>query len=163
MKAPIRVSLKTVVIGSQTLSLYLDAAKKPTIGYKERSFNSLDALVEAFPQLIENLATSAELANFLMRGLAFHLIQDIETFKRSYRAQLDADLNENEEDNPLLVDYGNFDLSGLHPPRINDGRLVFFVQEGHTRLPYQVSVPFPYTSPQPSIYALLPYGKGSET
>lgn len=159
MKAPIRVSLKTVLIGTQTLSLYFDASQTPTVGYKEKSFRTLYALIDAFPQLAENFSKSAELANFLMRGMDFQLIEDIEAFKLSYHEQLASNLNEN-DDKPHLADYGHFDLSSLHPPRLNNGQLVFFVKGGHTHLPYQVSVSFPMpTSSQPSAYSLLPFRK----
>ncbi len=133
---------------------------KPVIWIDNHLFTGLKPLVDAHPKLKEphNVMALAKVVNFLSRCFEFKVVSDIEEFRQIYALRIQEE-HERPDDVPTnLSAYGNFDLSVLHAPKIEQQTLRFFVENDYNHLPYQVSLEFPPGADDPSIhYTLLPY------
>ncbi len=110
------------------------------------AYTSLCALIWALPILsdADQLASLAKVSTFFSRGLEFLYIADIAAFQEDYRHRMEAD-----QFDFMPVSFGGekggiFDVSVMHPPRILEKCLVFFVESDHTHSPYKVTFSLPF-------------------
>jgi hypothetical protein len=155
-------ALFNICIGDISFHLAFDAQRQPFVEANGISYTSLSRLYQDFPFLFNEpfLEQTAQLTTFLLKGLEFRYIEKIELFKSNYKQQIEREQKEINWSEPRLSDYGIFDVSKIHPPLIKNGKWSFFVQEGHTQLPYKVTISLPPPPKNGKIaYELLPLSK----
>jgi hypothetical protein len=155
-----RASIHMIPIETLEFNFFFNQENKPTIEVKERIYTSPAPLFRDFPILSNPHYPEkiAQLINFLLKGLEFHYIENIEQFKEDYYQQIESEQITLNDQPAHLSDYGVYDLSDMHAPTIQNGTLTFFVKHDYTHLPYKVSVPFPILTDQiRASYELLPY------
>jgi hypothetical protein len=146
-------------LDSTELFFLFDQAHQPAIEINGFQYTSLNHLLQILPQLIHprHLEKLAQIANFLAKGLEFEYIEDIELFKQNYWQQIEAEQLNLHHETPALKDYGIFDLSVMHPPRLMDHKLIFFVKHDYLSIPYQTSLCYPISKELLHMsYELLP-------
>jgi hypothetical protein len=157
MSSPI--TIKEISVGPYTLCLFtLD--QTPWVECEGNFFNHIWLLVQQQPFLSDPayLKLFSEVSNFLWKGLQFQFIDQIADYQKFYREQVEL-----EKKCPgdvflyRLTDYKIFDVSIMHEPLLEMGRLSYFVYDTSTALPYRVACPFPYTSISTLVhYQILP-------
>lgn len=155
-----KASIYMIPIEQLELNFFFDQDHKPAINVEGQTYNSLVALFQSFPILSNPRYREkvAQIVNFLLKGLEFHYIENIEKFKEEYQQQIEYEQLSLEDRLVRLSDYGIYDLSSMHAPAVINGQLIFFVKHDYTQLPYKVSVGFPITSDYPNArYELLPF------
>lgn len=158
----LKASIRLLTIDDLEFHFYFNQEHKPAIFANNCSYHHLPELFHDFPLLMlpNNIAKAAEMINFLMTGLEFQFIENIEDFKIDYLQRLDSESSYDKPD-VNIADYGAFDISGMHAPLIERNQLTFFVRKDHDHLPYKVSLAFPVASKQPHVkYELLPIMNG---
>ena len=141
------------------LRFFFDQYQQPTVEIQERHYHSFPDLFHDLPLLSTTpyLDKAAQVINFLVKGLEFQYIDDISLFQTNYRRIIEDESFESPYEHTRLSDYGIYDVSGMHPPKIVEGQLVFFVRHDYTALPYRVSLPYPIAANDKSVYyELLP-------
>lgn len=126
----------------------------------QQTFAHFYDLLLANPNLAkpENLIAYAKTISFECKGLGFRYIEDVTAFQKAYTERL---AYESSFSGPLpqrLSNYGIYDVSKMHAPKIVDGRLLCFFEDVYSGLPYQLSVPHPMKNKQMDAkYTLLPF------
>lgn len=152
----------TVHLNSIEFKFLFNAHHHPVIEVKGQPYTSLMDLFRDFPILTHpsHREKSAQMINFLIKGLDFQYIHNIENFKEAYQKQVEVEQESLMNPSFNLTQYGRFDVSVMHPPKLEKGKLIFFVKNEHDQLPYQVSLPFPVHSDKFYIhYQLLPFAQ----
>lgn len=134
----------------------------PVIQFQEKRFTDLSALSEASPALmqVQNLSLYCRIANFLCNGISFMFIEDIQAYQKGYGQRRSYEKRRTEGLESSAADFGPFEVSGMHTPRIEGGNLVFYVEDAYYGIPYRVTSPFPVSKERGNpTYSLLPYGE----
>lgn len=158
------LSVQSVKFGKRLLELQVnpDNEGAPVISIHSKEYKSLSDLLQDLPELFEkqNIKVLALLANFLFQGNKFQFIDDIAAFQQHYQNQIELESRSFEPKLRRLSDYGLFDTSGMHDPKIVDNNLIFYVKDAYTNLPYRVTCRFPITAKIPDVkYETLPYAE----
>jgi hypothetical protein len=100
---------------------------------EEHCFSSVQEFTSKFPQAtqIQNLEKLAIVSNFLVKGKKYSYIKEIAIFQRDYCEKV---RNKSTE----VVD-----ISQMKKPTIENGKLIFYVEEEETERPYRVSLSYP--------------------
>lgn len=154
------IHITNILFKEKTFELILNAHKNPIIKCGSDYFKNMEELITAFPDLAkpENLYTLAEACNFMFKGLEFSPINDVEEFKSEYMHQIKFEQTQLELMGPRLSDYGIYDVSVMHQPRLLHSQFIFFVMNAYNRLPFRVICALPLSRDYPSVrYELLPY------
>jgi hypothetical protein len=154
-----KISIQMISLGPHELFFLFDYQHQPVLEVKGVQYHSLEAILKKFPELqqTKHLDKLAQIANFLAKGLEFQYIEDITLFKATYYQEVELEQSSLLYEGSALKDYGIFDLSVMHPPRLKDQRLVFFVKHDYLGIPYQVSLFYPIRKEHPEmLYELLP-------
>lgn len=143
----------------QSLQFLLDEAHSPMIQYESRYYHSFNELINTFPHpLTDDLKLFAEMANFMFKGDEFSVIDDIEAFKKAYHTQIQREKTRFIVAEQRLSEYGIFDLSSLHSPRLEAQQFIFFVKNDFNQLPYKVTCTLSSHEQTSHVhYTLLPY------
>ncbi|MFI0434941.1 MAG: hypothetical protein ACH350_04330 [Parachlamydiaceae bacterium] len=154
-----KISIQMISLAPHELFFLFDHEDQPVIEANQVQYRSLGRLLQMFPQLnfSKHLDKLAQIANFLARGLEFQYIEDIESFRLFYYQQMEAEESALLYEGTHLKDYGIFDLSVIHPPRMKEGKLIFFVKHDYLNIPYQTILHYPIGYGGPNmVYELLP-------
>lgn len=145
-----KISIRMLSLGPLELNFLFDRYHQPAIDIEGKIYTSLGGLCRHIPQFseIEHLEKLAQVANFLVKGLEFHYIEDIELFKEDYAQQLEAGQLQMLNEEPRF-NQGLYDLSEMHPPRIVNQHLIFFVKQEDPTIPYRVSLDYPVCTDEP--------------
>lgn len=157
-----KISIQMISIGSTELFFLFDHHHHPIIEANGISYSSLKTLLQSHPQIRQNqyLEKLAQIANFLVKGIEFQYIENIELFKENYYQKIDSEQASFLDDGLALKDYGIFDLSSMHAPLLKDKSLIFFVKHDYLGVPYRVTLFFPIENDLPKMtYELLPIKK----
>jgi hypothetical protein len=147
-----KVSIRMLSLGPLELNFLFDRYHQPAIDIEGKIYTSLGSLCRHIPQFsdIHYLEKLAQVANFLVKGLEFHYIEDIELFKEDYAQQLEAEELKMLNEEPRF-NQGLYDLSGMHPPRVVNQQLIFFVKQEDPVVPYRVSLEYPVCAEMPVV------------
>jgi hypothetical protein len=147
-----KISIRMLTLGSLELNFLFDRYHQPAIDVEGTIYTSLGSLCRHIPQFSEDqhLEKLAQVANFLVKGLEFDYIEDIELFKEDYAQQLEAEQLQMLNEEPHF-NQGVYDLSEMHPPRVVNHRLVFFVKQEDPMIPYRVSLDYPVCTEMPIV------------
>lgn len=154
-----RASIHMIPIGSLEIKFFFDQDDRPVLEIENRNYTSLFRLFEDFPHLSNPVHKEkvSQLITFLLTGLEFQWIENIEKFREDYEERIESDLISLGDGLSKLSDYGVYDLSVMHPPTVSKGKFIFFVKD-ENQIPYKVSLPFPVKTEDPQAsYELLPY------
>lgn len=151
-----KISIQMLTLGSLEF-FFLFHHHQPVIEVQAIQYTSLEDLIQKYPQLIhpKNLDIMAQIANFLVKGLEFQYIDDIESFKENYYQQIETEQMSLLDEETQLKDYGIFDLSEMHPPLLKENQLVFFVKHDYLGIPYRVTLAYPIKNDASIYYELL--------
>ena len=155
-----RTSIHMISIQNSELHFFFDEDNRPAIDAHGKVFSSLfDLLKEvpdlAFPRYLDKIA---QIINFFNKGLEFQYIDNIENFKEDYLLRIEAEQLQWDGRQPRLSDFGIFNVETIHPPLIIKDKLVFFVKNDYTSIPYRVSIQFPFIDESIlAHYELLPH------
>jgi hypothetical protein len=144
----------------KSFALILDAHQTPMLKYKNDVYQNMSELLRDFPDLIvpENAFLLAKLCNFMSKGLEFKVIEDIEEYKKKYRACIEYEQTHTVINSHRLVDFGVFDVSIINVPHLTPHQFIFFVCHEYNYLPFRVTYALPPSREYPSVrYELLPY------
>jgi hypothetical protein len=142
------------------LYFFFDQDHQPAININGAKYTSLYFLYQDFPSLATSLQVEkiAQITNFLVKGLEFQFIENIIQFKEEYTQVLEAGQIDLLHNVPCMHDYGIYDVSLMHKPKIVADELIFFVKHGYTQLPYKVSLNHPLIKKKFTVqYELLPF------
>ncbi|WP_068468254.1 hypothetical protein [Candidatus Protochlamydia phocaeensis] len=154
-----KTCIQVLHLDQATLYFFFDQDHLPAIQIEGVKYTSLYQLCRDFPHLLapKQIEKMAKIANFLIKGLEFQYIENINAFKEDYFQRLEAGQTALLQNMPCLNDYGIYDVSIMHHPKIHNGKLIFFVKQDYTHLPYKASLDFPLKDENFSIhYELLP-------
>lgn len=152
-----KISIQMLTLGSLEF-YFLFNHHQPIVEVQSIQYSSLEHLIQKCPQLIhpQNIDKLAQIANFMVKGLEFQYIENIEAFRENYYQQIEIEQLTLLYEGTKLKDYGIFDLSDMHPPRLNGNQLIFFVRHDYLGIPYRVTLFFPITNDTPQLsYELL--------
>lgn len=142
-----KTTVSTEEIQKQQFTLAFDDSDQPVIEFQGREYSSLTDLVAATPLLSDAkfLPQYTHIANFLLTGIGFMVIDDPVAFRRRYEKNAGK----------LTPEYGVYDISSIREPYIENGKLIFFAENNASGVPYKVTSPFPMDGSECS-YDLLP-------
>ncbi|MFI5343173.1 MAG: hypothetical protein ACHQUC_03020 [Chlamydiales bacterium] len=132
----------------------------PIAIHDEQTFTFLWELIEKIPPLSDALYLSefAFLSNFFWKAGQFQYIECIESYQKYYLERVEL-----ERSQPVdlfeyrLTDYKIFDVSVMHPPKVENRQLIYFTCNVTNGLPYRVVCPFPYHLESTHVhYQILP-------
>ncbi|CUI17232.1 conserved hypothetical protein [Candidatus Protochlamydia naegleriophila] len=155
-----KASIQLLHIGETRICFFFNQNDLPAIDIEGTTYTSLLEVLLHFPQFAvpQQADKIAQLSNFLMRGLEFHFIENILKFQEDYAQRIDAGQFEVLQNIPCQNDYGTYDVSIMHPPRLNAHELIFFVWHDYTKIPYRASLSYPICDQNFIMkYELLPY------
>ena len=157
-----KIAIQRLKTGNKDCAFYFDDANNPVINIEgiEYTDDTIYEMLESYSSLMKaaNLTKAAKMINFLIKGVSFQLIEDIEIFKQKYLDKVEMESGEIPGLAARLNDYGRFDVSRLHSSKLVEGQLLFYVKEDATQLPYQVAFTYPFVEELPkAYYNLLPY------
>lgn len=145
----------TIKMGEDKFDCKIDSQGKKMIGLKDQNFSSLVALIDAHPGFAQDchLGKLAMISNFMMAGLDYDCIDDVDEFKKEYE-----ELQQDRIENPFnaFTFYEMYNLSSMQIPSIQEGKFVFYVKDKNN-VPYCVTSQYPFGDPLSSSYELLPY------
>lgn len=154
-----KIFIQMISLGPHELFFLFDHQHQPIIEAESIQYHALGHLLKSFPQLQEqdHLDKFAQIANFLAKGLEFQYIENIDFFKAAYYQQVELEQSSLLYEGSSIKDYGIFDLSFMHPPRLEDHKLIFFVSHDYLGIPYEVNLLYPMGKDTPELlYELLP-------
>lgn len=158
-------SIGKIRIEEQELNFQFEE-DKPIITYNGKIYYSPQTLLQELLVSESHLDKIAQAINFFLNGLNFHFIEDIPKYQKEYQSRMDLEGMVLEGIAPTITHTGAFDVKSMHPPKIIDNHLVFFVINDYTEAPYKVSVPVRLEhmhaymhAVETSCYELLPYAK----
>lgn len=128
--------------------------KSPQVIVDGKVYNELMKAVNDISELSDKKYAYefALIANFILTGLNFEVIEDVDRFRANYKRLLQSD----EE----LAKYGEFDTREIALPRVEGNHIIFFVEERMTALPFKVEGSFPFRDKSGAYsYTKLPYMK----
>lgn len=155
--------IKEITLDHHTLRLLMEG-ETPVVEREGEFFHHIWHLSLQFPPLSDpaSIVPFAEISNFLWKGLQFQFLDQVEDYQRFYIEQIEL-----EQKCPTdifqyrFTDFKIFDVSVMHPPRLEDGELFYFVYNTTNGLPYRVVCPFPYTVSSTVVhYQILPLRSG---
>lgn len=156
-------AIKEISVGPYTLRLFMQD-QTPLVECEGQFYNHVWLLSQQLSCFSDPtyLKEFAEISNFLWKGLLFQFIDQIADYQRFYIEQVELEKKCPSDLFPYrLTDYKIFDVSVMHPPRLEEGNLFYFVYHTTTALPYRVVSPFPYTSTSTLVhYQILPLHPG---
>lgn len=155
-----KASIQLLYIDETRIHFFFDQSHRPAIDIEGTTYTSLYDVLRQFPQFAvpQQADKMAQLSNFLMRGLEFHFIENILKFQEDYVQGVEAGQFELLQNSPSQNDYGIYDISGMHPPRLTMHALIFFVWHDYTKVPYRASLDYPIHDQHFIMkYELLPY------
>ncbi|MDR0647042.1 MAG: hypothetical protein LBF43_01225 [Puniceicoccales bacterium] len=148
---------------AETISCVCDEENnKYWVQYHEKLYDNFSALLKQAQSLLkpENLPIYCQVINFIHTGIDFSWIQDIEAYRSSYADWMKTVGTEHVHP---CANFGPFDLSEIQPPHISGDKLIFYMQDNYTKVPYRVESQYPLRDPKGEIfYNLLPYLKTSD-
>jgi hypothetical protein len=128
---------------------------RPVVAFLGKKYFSVNTLLAAYPRLTceEYLKTLSLVVNFLLSGLSYSVIEDIPAYQKRYVDRRQMEMNEAKG----TVQYGYFDVSVIHPPKMEDGLLTFFVESSNFDIPYKFTCHLSNNEISGSSYSLLPH------
>jgi hypothetical protein len=152
--------VQTIKVNKTEIMFYLDHDQHPIVISSGNTHRSLHHLIQSMPELSnpDYLSQLAHLINFFSQGTDYHVIDDIPKFQEAYLERIEYEKNSFDYMPLRIIDHGIFDVRVMHPPRVINRELIFFVQQDHTQLPYRVSCSYPIEREKlDTRYQLLPY------
>lgn len=151
--------IKEIFVGSCQVSLLMNE-QVPLAEFQNQMYPHVWLLIQQLPLLsnADYLGEFSQISNFLWKGLEFQIIEQIVDYQSFYLKQVELEKKFPSDVFPYrLTDYKLFDVSVMHKPLLENGKLIYFVYHISTGLPYRVICPFPYTSPSSLVhYQTLP-------
>ncbi len=148
-------------IKEHELECQLDENGHPQICFKidqdYSNYRCVGALLKAFPALLDKdyILDMAKVINFLCKGIEYQVIEEPDVYKTNYKKEIDKEQSCCNLADFSLTPYGEFDVEEISLPRIEHGKLIFYV-EG--KIPQRVTCEYPFKSDYPVIkYEMLPY------
>jgi hypothetical protein len=140
-----------------------DEAGSLLVLYDGKAYRNLSNLFEEFPDLLQSNDLSnkaAKIINFMLRGLTFDVVTDVDAFKNRYRSQIVKESTIHNNQTFLTRSYGVYDVTTMHAPSWDKGTMVFFAVNNSIRVPYKVTYQPPMEGHQGKCkYELLPQEK----
>lgn len=153
---------KTKIASIQTNSVDLDCCiqsdGQPCIKCKNEIHHTIQDLLKAHPNLgdLNHLEPLAKATVFLTKGAEFQLIEDVETFKRSYINDLAEEDRTCSMNCDFLTDMALYNTEVIKTPHVERGVFVFYVKD-RCNIPYCVRCTYPMDGGLEEItYELLP-------
>ncbi|MDR1255213.1 MAG: hypothetical protein LBJ78_04310 [Puniceicoccales bacterium] len=147
----------------ETLSCVCDeTSNQRWVQHHEKLYDNFSELLKQAQGLLkpETLTIYCQVVNFIHTGVSFSYLEDIESYKASYADWMKTVGTEHVHP---CANFGPFDLSEIQPPYTSEGKLIFYVQDNYTKVPYRVESQYPLKDPKGEIfYNLLPYLKTSD-
>ncbi len=144
-------------ISEKVSCIWDEKLNKMWLQYNGKNYDNFSEFLKQTQKLLnpENLSIYSQLINFIHTGVSFSYIQDTEFYKTSY-AEWIKTLG-TEHPHPC-TNFGPFNLSEIQSPKILDGKLIFYVQDNYTNVPFRVESSYPFDNANNEIfYNLLPY------
>jgi hypothetical protein len=152
------MNLKEIItelnIGFHQISLKLQG-QMPIAEYKNQTFSHLWGLVDIFPELsdLQYIGQFAILSNFFWKAGQFQFIDAVGDYQDFYLERVELEkLHPQDQYEYRLTDFKIFDISVMHPPKVENNQLVYFTFNLVNRLPYRVVCPFPYPKTSTYVY-----------
>lgn len=153
------IEIKTETIDSDIFKLTVSMGNYIVV-YNDKNYQNLNDLINDAPSLRQPqaLATAVKIVNFMIYGLRYHCIENIEEFQKSYLESVRSEKTAFSSIQDIrLSAYGTYDVSQISPPRIEKNRWIFFVVDSTNRIPKRVSFELPtLRKPFHCKYELLP-------
>lgn len=129
--------IQTERIKQHSFTFMYEDGQRPLIEYQGESYDQLTELVKKAAVLSDPhyLRQFIKIANFLLRGLQFDVIEDTADFQQKYQ--------ENANNSP--PEYGFYDVSSIHAPEVREGDVIFFAEQNTSGVPYRVTCTYPFT------------------
>lgn len=131
-------------------------------GHRRSTPTNLKELVDEIPELQRNeyMLQWAKIANFLLKGKDFQVIDNPAAFKKEYEEQIQRERDSFDQPAISLSLCGNYNLNEVSPPHLvkrdSGDVIVFYVQK--SRIPYRVTYPYPVPSADATAnYEVLPH------
>ena len=148
-------------IGKQKLMCRVQEGH-PVVELDGRTYDDLQDLLEnLMDKPTEHLQSLAKLITFLGFAGGFEALVDkirISNFCSAYEKSFKLE-DEGTGSAGQLKDYGKFDVKVIQPPKIQEGRLIFYVRQQEDRIPYRAEIPFPPDPGSPIRITRLDYTK----
>lgn len=139
------------------LDCVIDEEAKPCITCMRRYHHDMYSLIQDFPQILQpqHLSEMSKIINFFLKGVEFQVIEDADTYKTSYKKELERENNCFDFCNTPLISFGEFDIDEVKNPYIEEGKLIYYVKG---KIPMRASIEYPILSEHPiAHYEMLPY------
>jgi hypothetical protein len=151
----ITTMLFTITVGAAELHCGIDDNQR-YVEVNETHHHQLGNLIDAVPELVggDDCLALAKAANFLLKGITYTVIEDIEGYQEQYCTRVAAEDAAFDERTRRISDYGVFDVSVMKRPSVQANTITFFVQDRQMGLPYKVTIALPQLT---NHYQLLPY------
>lgn len=151
--------VKEINIDDEKVSLILNE-QIPVVEWNGQEFLYLWFFLRAVPSLSDPLYIEefCEISNFFWKGVQFQRITSILEYQQEYIQRVKLENEHSADVFPYrLTDYKIFDVSVMHPPKIVDEQLLYYVYNVNNGLPYRVVCPFPYPTTSTKVhYQILP-------
>jgi hypothetical protein len=148
---------------AEILSCVCDETKDQYwVQHHEKLYDNFSELLKQVQDLLkpEKLPIYCQIINFINTGVLFSYLEDIEAYKANYADWMKTIGTEHLHP---CANFGPFDLSEIQPPYVLGDKLIFYVQNNYTKVPYRVESQYPLGNPKGEIfYNLLPYLKTSD-
>ncbi len=137
-----------------------DDAERRTVSAGGKQVASAAELATAIPALQDaaNRDRYCDAVNYLSRGFQFRPIHDADRYRDRYEKKYRAEDPDApfQEGVPQLRDFGYFDLTEIQPPRLENGSVIFYVEDDFLGIPYRVTAPAPGHPDGDALYDILP-------
>ncbi len=156
---PMPELIKEISLGPHKLRLFIQD-EKSYVEREEQPIYHVWLLGQQLPIICDpaHIKVFAEISNFLWKGLQFQYIENITSYQSFYREQIELERKcPSDIFQYRLTDYKIFDVTVMHEPRLEEGKLSYYVFNASNGLPYRVVCPFPYTAASTLVhYQILP-------
>lgn len=136
--------IQTKIINNETFDLVLHQNKQIVI-YKNKTYQNLNELIKDAPCLKQPdaLESAVKIVNFMLYGLRYNLIEDVEDFRKKYLEKIHLEQTQPSNQNFRTCSFGSYDVGGIHPPRQERNHWIFFVENSNNGVPMRVTFRLP--------------------
>lgn len=119
---------------------FLLSDENVSVKFRGRECKNLQDFVHYFPQILskKNPLVVAILYNFFSYGMQYIVIDNVEAFKERFKNR-HTSLKE-----PSVNPKTSISLDSIRPPYVEEGRLIYYVEERNSGQPYRANIPFPF-------------------
>lgn len=144
-----KLCMSKIMVNNEELKLNLDnETHERSVQYQGRDFTTLDELTTHFQELqsTQNATALAAAANFLFSGLEFILIEDPAIFRKRYSDRIKFEQTKSQAVRPedSVLSSGGFNVDDIANPKVENGRLIYYVEDRNRGIPYKATCPMPF-------------------